>query len=197
VPDPYREAVEALARGGLVVVPTDTVYGVAARPDLAEATARVFAAKGRPRDLTLPVLAADAEAAGLAGALDERALRLARRFWPGPLTLVVPRTGMSMPWDLGEGRDTVGLRVPDHSRTRALLTETGPLAVTSANRSGEPTPPDCDGVKAALGDAVEVYVCDDPRPAGPPSTVLDLTGPEPRILRQGALDSETLLVSLR
>jgi L-threonylcarbamoyladenylate synthase len=197
VPDPYREAVEALARGGLVVVPTDTVYGVAARPDLAEATARVFAAKGRPRDLTLPVLAADAEAAGLAGALDERALRLARRFWPGPLTLVVPRTGMSMPWDLGEGRDTVGLRVPDHRRTRALLTETGPLAVTSANRSGEPTPPDCDGVKAALGDAVEVYVCDDPRPAGPPSTVLDLTGPEPRILRQGALDSETLLVSLR
>jgi L-threonylcarbamoyladenylate synthase len=197
VSDPYREAVEALARGGLVVVPTDTVYGVAARPDLPEATARVFAAKGRPRDLTLPVLAADAEAAGLAGALDERALGLARRFWPGPLTLVVPRTDMSMPWLLGEGRDTVGLRVPDHRRTRALLTETGPLAVTSANRSGEPTPPDCDGVKAALGDAVEVYVCDDPRPAGPPSTVLDLTGPEPRILRQGALDSETLLASLR
>ena len=195
--DPFQEAVEALANGGLVVVPTDTVYGVAARPDLPEATARVFAAKGRPRDLTLPVLAADAEAAGLAGALDERALSLALRFWPGPLTLVVPRTETSTPWDLGEGGDTVGLRVPDHRRTQALLTETGPLAVTSANRSGEPTPPDCDGVKAALGDAVEVYVCDDPRPGGPPSTVLDLTGPEPRILRQGALDRETLLAPLR
>jgi L-threonylcarbamoyladenylate synthase len=197
VSDPYLEAVEALARGELVVVPTDTVYGVAARPDLPEATARVFAAKGRPRDLTLPVLAADAEAAGLAGVLDERALSLALRFWPGPLTLVVPRTETSTPWDLGEGRDTVGLRVPDHRRTRALLTETGPLAVTSANRSGEPTPPDCDGVRAALGDAVEFYLCDDPRPTGPPSTVLDLTGPEPRILRQGALDRETLLAPLR
>lgn len=195
--DRYREAVEALARGGLVVVPTDTVYGVAARPDLPEATARVFAAKGRPRDLTLPVLAADAAAAGLAGVLDERALSLAERFWPGPLTLVVPRTETSTPWDLGEGRDTVGLRVPDHRWTRALLGETGPLAVTSANRSGEPTPPDCDGVRAALGEAVEVYVCDDPRPAGPPSTVLDLTGPEPRVLREGALDRETLLTPLR
>lgn len=195
--DTYREAAEALARGGLVVVPTDTVYGVAARPDLPEATARVFTAKGRPRDLTLPVLAADAEAAGLAGNLDERALSLAGRFWPGPLTLVVPRTERSAPWDLGEDRNTIGLRVPDHRWTRALLAETGPLAVTSANRSGEPTPPDCDGVRAALGPAVEVYVCDDPRPAGPPSTVLDLTGPEPLVLRQGALDRETLLAPLR
>jgi L-threonylcarbamoyladenylate synthase len=197
VADPYREAAEALARGALVVLPTDTVYGVAARPDLPEATARVFAAKGRPRDLTLPVLVADAGAAGLAGSLDGRALSLAQRFWPGPLTLVVPRTEASTPWDLGEGRDTVGLRVPDHRWTRSLLEETGPLAVTSANLSGEPTPPDCDGVKEALGDSVEVYVCDDPRPAGPPSTVLDLTGPEPRILRQGALDRETLLAPLR
>jgi tRNA threonylcarbamoyl adenosine modification protein (Sua5/YciO/YrdC/YwlC family) len=197
VADPYRKAADALARGGLVVVPTDTVYGVAARPDLPEATARVFAAKGRPRDLTLPVLAAGAEAAGLAGHLDERALSLAGRFWPGPLTLVVPRTESSAPWDLGEGRDTIGLRVPDHRWTRALLAETGPLAVTSANRSGEPTPPDCEGVRAALGEAVEVYVCDDPRPAGPPSTVLDLTGPEPLVLREGALDRETLLAPLR
>jgi L-threonylcarbamoyladenylate synthase len=170
---------------------------VAARPDLPEATARVFGAKGRSRDLTLPVLAADAAAAGRAGVLDRRALGLAERFWPGPLTLVVPRTEASRLWDLGEDRDTIGLRVPDHLGTRALLAETGPLAVTSANRSGEPTPPDCDGVRASLGEAVEVYVCDDPRPAGEPSTVLDLAGPEPRVLREGALDRETLLSPLR
>lgn len=196
VADPHRAAVRALARGGVVVVPTDTVYGVAARPDIAEATARLFEVKDRPRGLTLPVLVADRAAAERAGMLELPARRLAERFWPGPLTLVVPRTPASAGWDLGEDRETIGLRIPDHDRTRALLADSGPLAVTSANRSGEPTPPDCEGVRAALGEAVEVYVCDDPRPAGPPSTVLDMTGPEPRVLREGALDRRTLLAAL-
>jgi tRNA A37 threonylcarbamoyladenosine synthetase subunit TsaC/SUA5/YrdC len=110
---------------------------------------------------------------------------------------VVERTEASAGWDLGDERGTIGLRVPDHDRTRALLAETGPLAVTSANPSGEPTPPDCDGVRAVLGDAVTVYLCDDPRPAGPPSTVFDLTGQDPRVLREGALDPETVLAALR
>jgi L-threonylcarbamoyladenylate synthase len=196
VADPCVAAVEALAGGRLVVLPTDTVYGLAARPDLPEATARLFEAKGRSRDLTLPVLVADRGGAGLVGFLDERARRLAERFWPGPLTLVVERTEASARWDLGEDRGTIGLRVPDHDRTRTLLGETGPLAVTSANRSGEPTPPDCDGVRAVLGDAVTVYVCDDPRPPGPPSTVLDLTGPDLRVLREGALDRGAVLAAL-
>jgi L-threonylcarbamoyladenylate synthase len=196
VADLFAAAVEALARGELVVLPTDTVYGLAARPELPEATARLFEAKGRSRDLTLPVLVADRDGAGLAGSLDERALLLAERFWPGPLTLVVERTEASAGWDLGDDRGTIGLRVPDHDRTRALLAETGPLAVTSANRSGEPTPPDCDGVRAVLWDAVTVYVCDDPRPAGPPSTVLDLAGPKPTVLREGVLRAEEILGAL-
>jgi L-threonylcarbamoyladenylate synthase len=196
VADLFAGVVEALARGELVVLPTDTVYGLAARPELPEATARLFEAKGRSRDLTLPVLVADQDGAGLVGTLDDRARLLAERFWPGPLTLVVERTEASAGWDLGEDRGTIGLRVPDHDRTRALLVETGPLAVTSANRSGDPTPPDCDGVRAVLGDAVTVYLCDDPRPAGPPSTVLDLTGQDPRVLREGALDPETVLAAL-
>jgi L-threonylcarbamoyladenylate synthase len=191
------DAVEALRRGELAVLPTDTVYGVAARPDLPEATARLFGAKGRPRDLSLPVLVADREDAARVGELDDRVQRLAERFWPGGLTLVVPRTEASRGWDLGEDRETVGIRVPDHEVTRRILRETGPLAVTSANRSGEPTPPTCQGVRAALGDAVVVYVCDDPRPPGPPSTVVDLTGSEPRVLREGALDPETVLGALR
>jgi L-threonylcarbamoyladenylate synthase len=185
VADPFAGAVQALARGELVVLPTDTVYGLAARPQLPEATARLFEAKGRSRDLTLPVLLADRDGAGLVGTLDDRARRLAERFWPGPLTLVLNERG------------TIGVRVPDHDRTRALLAETGPLAVTSANMSGEPTPPDCDGVRSVLGDAVAVYLCDDPRPPGPPSTVLDLTGPDPRVLREGGLDPQTVLATLR
>lgn len=194
--EPVSAAVGALARGELVVLPTDTVYGVAARPDLPDATARIFAAKARPRDLTLPVLVADPGDADRVGSLDDRGRLLADRFWPGPLTMVVRRTEASAGWDLGGDRDTIGLRVPDHPATRALLRRVGPLAVTSANRSGEPTAPDCDGVRAALGEAVAVYVCDDPRPAGPPSTVLELTGPDPKVLRRGTLDPETVLAAL-
>jgi L-threonylcarbamoyladenylate synthase len=196
VTDGFRAALEALARGELVVVPTDTVYGVAARPDLPGATDRLFAAKGRPRELTLPVLIGEPNAAERLGSIDDRCRRLIERFWPGPLTLVVPRTDASVPWDLGGDRETVGLRVPDHDATRTLLGETGPLAVTSANRSGQPTPSDCEGVRAALGDSVAVYVCDDPRPAGPPSTVVYATGPELTVLREGALDRKTVLAAL-
>ena len=194
--DGFGAALEALARGELVVLPTDTVYGVAARPDLPGATDRLFAAKGRPRELTLPVLIGEPRDADRLGAIDDRCRRLIERFWPGPLTLVVLRAEASVPWDLGADRQTIGLRVPDHDGTRTLLGETGPLAVTSANRSGQPTPSDCEGVRAALGDSVAVYVCDDPRPAGPPSTVVDATGPELTVLREGALDGKTVLAAL-
>jgi L-threonylcarbamoyladenylate synthase len=169
-----------------VVLPTDTVYGVGARPDIPGATAKLFRAKGRPRSLTLPVLLPDVDAAERVAPLGARIRALAERFWPGPLTMVVPRGTPSREWDLGDERDTVGLRVPDHAVALALLAGAGPLAVTSANRSGEPTPPRCDGVQAVFGDDVDVYLCAG-RVAGRSSTVVDLTRTRPRVLRRGGI----------
>lgn len=188
-------AVRALGEGRLVVLPTDTVYGVAARADIPGATARLFEAKRRPRELTLPVLAADAGQAWAVAVPDDRARLLAARFWPGPLTLVLPRTEVAEGWELGEARNTVGVRVPAHVVAQALLRVTGPLPVTSANLSGDPTPPDCSGVRAALGEAVAVYLCAGSA-GGAASTVLDLTGPSPRLLREGAISEPVLLAVL-
>ncbi len=189
-------AEEALARGQLVVLPTDTVYGVGVRPDLAGATDLLFRAKGRPRDLTLPVLAAGIEEAGMIGSMDGRAAALASRFWPGAITLVVPRSPVAAAWDLGAERGTVAVRVPDDAVALALLARTGPLAVTSANRSGRPTPEGCDGVRRELGEAVAVYLCAGRRwPV--PSTIVDLSGPEPRVLRAGAIRPDEVLKALR
>ena len=192
------EAAErAVREGKLVVFPTDTVYGVGSRPDLPGATARIFEAKRRPPRLTLPILAADAARAAEVAELDERARALAERFWPGGLTMVLPRTEASREWDLGAERDTVGVRVPDHQVAQALLRRTGPLAVTSANRSGEPTPPTCGGVRDALGDAVAVYLCADHSVSGAQaSTVIDLSGAEARVVREGAIPSDDVLASL-
>jgi L-threonylcarbamoyladenylate synthase len=194
--DALAAAVAALDRGEIVVIPTDTVYGLAARPDVTGATDRVFEAKRRPRDLTLPVLAPELLQAEAVARFDERARRLAERFWPGALTLVLPRGEASSRWNLGGDRQTVGVRIPAHDVALALLWTTGPLATTSANPSGHPTPPDCEGVRAALGDAVAVYLC-----AGMltpvPSTIVDLSGAEPRIMRAGAVPSEAVLAVAR
>ncbi len=189
-------ALGALEAGGLVVFPTDTVYGVAARPDVPAATSAVFEAKSRPRDLTLPVLVADPVHAGRVAALDERASSVAERFWPGALTLVLPRTGASLGWDLGAERETIAVRVPNHPLALELLGRAGPLATTSANRSGEETPADCEGVRAALGAAVAVYLCGGSPPGGTASTVVDLTGDEPRLLRQGSIPFAEVLGAL-
>ncbi|HEX2031051.1 MAG TPA: L-threonylcarbamoyladenylate synthase [Actinomycetota bacterium] len=192
---PGLEAAErAMAAGGLVVFPTDTVYGVAARPELTPATARLFDAKGRPRTLTLPVLAAALEQARTVAVFDARAEVLAERFWPGGLTIVLPRTERAAGWDLGDEGATVGVRVPAHEGALALLRRTGPLAVTSANRSGEPTPTTCEGVRQALGDAVAVYLCGGST-SNAASTVVDLTGGQPRILRHGTLPGNEVLAA--
>jgi L-threonylcarbamoyladenylate synthase len=188
-------AERALATGELVVVPTETVYGVAARPDVAGSTARLFAAKRRSRVLTLPVLASGLAAAERVAMFDRRARILAERFWPGGMTLVLARTDAATTWDLGHEADTVGVRVPAHPAALALVQRTGPLAVTSANVSGEPTPPDCSGVRAALGDAVAVYLCAG-RCAGTPSTVVDLTGTEVRVIRAGAVRDADIRAAL-
>ncbi len=182
-------AVAALATGGLVVFPTDTMFGVAADPTVTGATEAVFAAKQRPRDLTLPILVAGLDQARAVVALDARAEALAARYWPGPLTLVLARTQSSRRWDLGEERETVGIRIPDHPVALALLRRTGPLAVTSANISGEPTPTDCDGVLTSLGEHVAVALCWGPPPHGRASTVVDLTGPDASVVRQGQISA--------
>jgi tRNA threonylcarbamoyl adenosine modification protein (Sua5/YciO/YrdC/YwlC family) len=190
-------AVGALGRGGLVVFPTETVFGVAARPDVADATARLFEAKRRPRGLTLPVLAPDAVSAWSVGVASRVARRLGARYWPGALTLVLPRTDRSVPWDLGEDEETVGVRVPDHPTAGELLARAGPLAGTSANLSGEPTPDDCDGVHRSLGDAVDVYLCGGPSPVGTVSTVVAVRDEEWSVLRPGAISEDEISEVLR
>jgi L-threonylcarbamoyladenylate synthase len=188
-------AEQALDRGDLVVLPTDTVYGLAARPDLPGGTDRIFETKRRPRDLTLPVLVPSAPTAEGVAELDDRARLLATRFWPGGLTLILPRVPNARGWGLGEERDTVGVRVPADDLALALLERTGPLAVTSANLSGQPTPSDCEGVRRVLGQAVAVYLCAG-ECAGTPSTVVDLSGPRIRITREGAVRAAEIEVAL-
>jgi L-threonylcarbamoyladenylate synthase len=190
--DPVAEAAEAALAGRLIVLPTDTVYGIGTRPDDAAATARLFKAKGRARDVPLPVLAPSTTVAADVASFDDRAERLAARVWPGAVTIVVRRTARSEPWDLGDDRSTIGIRVPAHPLALAVLARSGPLAVTSANRSGEPTPAGCDELQRTFGDAVSVYLCAAEEPPAAPSTVVDLTASEPRILRRGALDAAEL-----
>jgi len=196
VSDPIEEAALAALGGELVVLPTDTVYGIGTRPDDPAATARLFDAKGRPRDLELPVLVPTAAAAREIAELDARAEALAARFWAGPLTLVLRRTGSSRAWDLGGDPVTIGVRVPYHPLALAVLARTGPLAVTSANRSGEPSPASCEGVVDVFGDAVAVYLCDESPRAAPASTVVDLAHQPPSILRAGAVSEAEVLAAI-
>lgn len=184
---PIEEAAGAALEGRLVVMPTDTVYGIGTRPDDPAATARLFEAKGRPRELELPVLVPGSAAARSIARFDERAEALASAFWAGPLTLVLPRTSASRSWDLGGDPATIGVRVPRHPLTLALLSATGPLAVTSANRSGSPTPTTCDELRAVFGDSVAVYLCEEGPLVGHPSTVVDLSDERARVLRAGAI----------
>jgi L-threonylcarbamoyladenylate synthase len=192
-PDRVEQAARAALAGTLVVIPTDTVYGIGTRPDDAAATARLFEAKRRPPHLELPVLVASPDAAEAIGALDDRARALVRTFWPGALTVVVSRTESSAAWSLGGDPETIGLRMPDHATALALLDRTGPLAVTSANISGRPTPATCDELRALFGSAVEVYLCDEGVAAGVASTVVEVSAADVRILRQGAIPASSVL----
>jgi L-threonylcarbamoyladenylate synthase len=186
-PGPIADAAAAVRAGRLIVFPTDTVYGIGARPDEPHATARLFEAKRRPRHLELPVLAATIEEMRGVATFDERAERLAGAWWPGGLTLVLRRAPAAAGWDLGGDPETVGVRVPHHPLSLALLAETGPMAVTSANRSGEPPAETCDELETAFGDDVAIYLCQEDPPAGTASTVVDLAHGAPRVLREGAV----------
>ncbi len=187
--DPIADAVTAVRSGGLIVFPTDTVYGIGTVPYDVTATARLFDAKHRPRDLTLPVLAPTLEAAREVARFDDRAERLAAAFWPGVLTMVLPRTDASTDWELGGDGRTIGVRMPLHPLALAVLAAAGPLATTSANRSGEPPAVTCDELHAAFGDGVAVYLCQEQPLSGAASTVIDLTHRDVRVLRAGGIDA--------
>lgn len=183
--DAEKVALALLTRGDVVAVPTETVYGVAVVPGLPGAMERLFAAKQRPASVAVAVLVADADQAAELTA-EPLPRRLIEHHWPGPLTVVVARRP-GLDWDLGGDPTTIGIRCPDHDFVRALCRQAGPLATTSANRHKEPTPPDADGVAAALDDSGVALVVDGGRCEGEPSTVVDLTGDQPRVLREGAV----------
>jgi len=181
-----EEAARALQAGDIVGIPTDTVYGLAADPFRTGAADRLFVVKRRSRDVDLPVLVADVgQALSLATAVPAIARELMDRLWPGALTIVVPRRP-DLEADLGSDEATVGLRCPDHPVPLALCRAVGPLATTSANRHGEPPLTTAAEVVAAFGEAVPL-VLDGGTCAGQPSTVVDCTGAEPRLLRAGSV----------
>ena len=185
-------AVTALQSGQLVVLPTDTVYGIAADAFSPIAVNLLLAAKGRGRDMPVPVLVGSWRTLdGLVDELGPLARRMVEAFWPGPLTLVV-RSAPSLAWDLGETRGTVAVRMPLHPIALEILTQTGPLAVSSANRSGMPPAVEVAEAERQLGESVRVYLDGGPVGDPVPSTIVDLTGDHARVLRVGALDVERL-----
>ena len=193
-PVAFDEAVRLLRAGEVVAVPTDTVYGVAVDPFQPGAADRLFVAKDRPKEVQLPVLIASPDdlARLVEGEVDVFARRLVDRFWPGALTIVLPRRNDLHDLDLGGDATTIGVRCPDHRLVRELCREVGPLATTSANRHKEPTPPDAGGVAEALGDGVAL-VLDGGTCEGAPSTVVSVLGEEVRILREGRITTDQLL----
>ena len=189
------EAIDALKRGRLVAMPTDTVYGLGVALDAHGGLERLFAAKRRPLDKGIVLLLADHRQAEEVGELDAAAHVLAAAFWPGGLTIVVPqRPDAALPSELTGGARTIGLRLPAHDAPRSLAASAGPLPVSSANRSGGEPAVDADGVLAQLGDVADLAIVLDggPAPGGVASTVVECTGGPPRVLRPGAIPLDAL-----
>ena len=181
------EAAASLRKGDLAVIPTDTVYGLAADAFSPPAVTGLLAAKGRDRQMPPPVLVGTVRAAtALVEDLSASAKDLMDEFWPGALTLVL-RANRNLIWDLGETKGTVAVRMPLHEITLELLKETGPLAVSSANRSGAPPATTAADAEAQLGEAVAVYLDGGPCSRDVPSTIVDLTGAVPKLLRAGVI----------
>ena len=185
-------AQEAIQRGELVVIPTDTVYGLAADAFSHEAVQRLLDAKGRTRQMPPPVLVgAPTTLEALASDIPSWLRTMTTSLWPGPLT-VICRQQLSLKWDLGDTHQTVAVRMPDDKTALALLKVTGPLAVSSANITGEPAAETVDEAERMLGDGVAVYLDGGPARSGVPSTILDTTPAVPRVLRQGSIELDVL-----
>ena len=192
-----EQAALRLRAGDPVVLPTDTVYGIAADAFRAEGCARIFAIKQRERRFPLPVLLrSPKQLLGLCTAVPEVAERLMAAYWPGPLTLVVP-ADPNLRWDLGDAQGTVAVRMPLDDVTLAVIRAVGPLAVTSANLSGQPAATTAAEAYEQLGDEVPIYLDDGPRGSLAPSTIVDLTRFEPEVLRAGELDEQEILAVAR
>ena len=190
------QAIAALQQGRLVVLPTDTVYGIAADAFSPDAVEALLAAKGRGRDMPVPVLVGSLRGLdGLAADVTPTMRALVQAHWPGPLTLIVP-AAPSLAWDLGETRGTVAVRMPSHPVTLDILGTTGPLAVSSANRTGSPPAATAQEAEQQLGEAVAVYLDAGSAGEAVASTIVDLTGPRPVVRRVGALPVDDLRAQL-
>ncbi|HKG56481.1 MAG TPA: L-threonylcarbamoyladenylate synthase [Candidatus Limnocylindrales bacterium] len=195
--DGRAAAVRVLRDGGIVALPTDTVYGIGCALDTRGGIEALFAAKKRPPDRAIMLLLADAQQAWQLGVETAAARVLAERFWPGGMTLVLERrAAVTLPAVMTAGAPTVGLRVPAHDCPRALARHVGPFPVTSANRSGEPELQDAQAILSSLGGSVDLVVDGGPAAGGPASSVVDCSRPRPRLIRAGAIDPGSLAVTL-
>ena len=194
-PDAIQLALDFLNDGRLVAFPTDTVYGVGALVFDGKAVESIYAAKDRPIEKAIPVLIADADDMDKAGMdIPDIARRIAARFFPGPLTCIIPKQP-TLPSAVS-ATSTVGVRVPDHEVTRALLRAAGPMTVTSANISGQPSPSTAEEVFAQLNGRIPLIIDGGKTPGGVPSTVVDCTGSEIKILREGPISLEEIKLKL-
>jgi L-threonylcarbamoyladenylate synthase len=189
----FAAAKAALGESGLVVIPTDTVYGVAADAFDPTAVRRLLRAKGRGRVMPVPVLIGDVSTLrALATDVSDDAQALAEAFWPGGLTLICTQQP-SLRWDLGDSRGTVALRVPDREEARSLLQNVGPLAVSSANTTGDPPAVTVAEARSMLGPAIDVYLDAGPTPGVQPSSIVDVVSDPPRLVRAGVIPAADLL----
>ncbi|AZZ82782.1 MULTISPECIES: L-threonylcarbamoyladenylate synthase [Gordonia] len=187
-----RAAVGAAKAGRLVVIPTDTLYGVGCDAFDSDAVGSLLAAKHRGRDMPVPVLVGSWHSIdGLVLSVPQAARDLIEAFWPGGLSLVV-RQAPSLAWDLGDTDGTVMLRMPLHPVAIELLREVGPMAVSSANVSGRPPATTVDEAREQLGDEISVYLDGGPAPVAQASTIVDVSGAQPRVLREGAITIEAV-----
>jgi L-threonylcarbamoyladenylate synthase len=191
------DAIDVLQRGGIIALPTDTVYGIAVALDVPGGIERLFQVKRRPPDRGIMLLLDAVAQAAAIGMMGPAAAALADACWPGGLTVVVPqRADVPLPAALTGGTPTIGLRVPDHDAPRALAAAIGPLPTTSANVSGLPEARDATEILAQLGDGVDLVLDGGPARGGPPSTVVDCTGERPVVLREGAIPATRIAAIL-
>lgn len=193
--DLIARAREVLQKGGLVAFPTDTVYGLGALAFDGDAVKSIYFAKDRPVEKAIPVLIGDnTDLEKVSNSISDVVNKLVSRFWPGPLTVIVPKKP-TLP-EAVSASETVGVRVPDHQVARALLRSTGPMAVTSANISGQPSPSTAQDVFQQLNGRIELIIDGGKTPGGVPSTLVDCTGRDFKIVREGPISLEQILSAI-